>query len=241
MADLPRHVAIVMDGNGRWASRRFLPRIVGHRKGVDALRDCVRHSASRGIGALTVFAFSSENWARPVDEVSGLMELLGQALLREVPALLEQGVRLRFIGERGGLKPELASGLQAAEEATADNRGMCLNVCFNYGGRWDIVQAASALAAEGRPITEASLAARTALAHVGDPDLLIRTGGEHRLSNFLLWQSAYAELFFSDVLWPDFGAQHLDEALGAYARRQRRFGLTPEQTVPVQASDRQVA
>ena len=226
---IPHHVAIVMDGNGRWATRRFLPRIAGHKQGVESLRRGVRAWADRGVGVLTVFAFSSENWNRPVEEVSGLMDLMVGALAREVPKLSADGVRLHFVGERAGLSPKMVKGLVDAEEATAHNTRMVLNVCFNYGGRWDIAQAAARLVAQGDAITEASLDRAMALAHVPDPDLFIRTGGEQRLSNFLLWQSAYAELFFSDKLWPEFDEAALDEAIAAFQGRERRFGQTSAQ------------
>ena len=232
---MPHHIAIVMDGNGRWAKRRLMPRIAGHRQGVESLRRCIRACAERGVGVLTVFAFSSENWNRPEEEVSGLMELMGKALTREVPELRKGGIRLHFVGDRGGLSERMQRGLAQAEADTADNGRMVLNVCFNYGGRWDIAQAASQLAARGEPITEAALDRAMALAHVADPDLLIRTGGEQRISNFLLWQCAYSELYFSDRLWPDFDEAALDEALAAYAARERRFGQTSEQVARVAA------
>ena len=225
----PRHVAIVMDGNGRWAQRRFLPRLAGHKQGVESLRRCVQACAQRGIGVLTVFAFSSENWNRPQDEVSGLMELLAKALTREVPQLCKDGVRLHFVGERTGLSDKVREGLAQAERERAHNSRLVLNVCFNYGGRWDIAQAAAQLAARGEAITEASLDRAMALSHVPDPDLLIRTGGEMRLSNFLLWQAAYTELVFSDRLWPEFDEAALDEAIAAFHARERRFGKTSEQ------------
>ena len=228
-AVVPAHIAIVMDGNGRWAKRRLLPRIAGHRQGVESLRRCIRACAERGVRVLTVFAFSSENWKRPPDEVSGLMDLMAKALGREVPELQKNGVRLRFVGERRGLSERMQQGLLQAEAATAAGAGLQLNVCFNYGGRWDIAQAAAALAVRGEPITETSLDRAMALAHVPDPDLLIRTGGEQRISNFLLWQAAYSELVFSDRLWPDFDEAALDEAMAAYAARERRFGQTSEQ------------
>ena len=218
-----------MDGNGRWAKRRFLPRLAGHKQGVDSLRRCVRACAERGVGVLTVFAFSSENWNRPADEVSGLMELLALALGREVPQLKKDGVRLYFVGERAGLSHKVREGLAQAEAATAENTRLVLNVCFNYGGRWDIAQAAASLAARGEPITEASLHGAMGMSHVPDPDLVIRTGGEMRISNFLLWQSAYAEFVFSDRLWPDFDESALDEAIAAFSSRERRFGKTSEQ------------
>jgi undecaprenyl diphosphate synthase len=231
LTPVPHHIAVVMDGNGRWATRRYLPRVAGHKQGVESLRRCVRACAERGVAVLTVFAFSSENWNRPADEVSGLMELLAVALGREVPQLQADGVRLHFVGDRTGLSRKVAAGLTQAEAATAHNGRLILNVCFNYGGRWDIAQAAAELAAEGRPITEASLDRAMAMSHVPDPDLLIRTGGEQRISNFLLWQAAYAELFFSERLWPDFDEAELDSAIAAFGRRERRFGKTPEQIV----------
>lgn len=228
-ADTPHHVAIVMDGNGRWASKRFLPRLAGHRQGVESLRRCVKACADRGIAVLTVFAFSSENWNRPPEEVSGLMELMGKALAREVPSLHADGVQLHFAGERRGLSAGVQQGLVQAEQLTAGNQRLVLNVCFNYGGRWDIAQAAAGLAARGEPITEAALDHAMALSHVPDPDLLVRTGGEMRISNFLLWQCAYSELYFTDTLWPDFDEQSLSAALADYAGRERRFGKTSAQ------------
>lgn len=229
MSQVPHHIAIVMDGNGRWASRRFLPRVAGHKQGVDVLRRCVKACADRGVSVLTVFAFSSENWSRPADEVSGLMDLLAMALSREVPQLKADGVRLHFVGERANLSDRVRAGLTQGEAATATNSRLILNVCFNYGGRWDITQAAAKLAALGTPITEAALAGALALAHVPDPDLIIRTGGEMRLSNFLLWQAAYSELYFSDKLWPEFDEAALDLAIAAFSQRERRFGKTSQQ------------
>lgn len=228
---VPHHIAIVMDGNGRWATRRFLPRVAGHKSGVDALRRCVRACAARGVSVLTVFAFSSENWNRPREEVSGLMELLVIALSREVPQLIADGVCLRFVGERAGLSSAVSAGLARAEEATAANTRLRLNVCFNYGGRWDITQAARRLAAQGKEITEASLGAAMQMSQVPDPDLIIRTGGEQRISNFLLWHAAYSELYFSDRLWPEFDEEALDTAIAAFHRRERRYGKTSEQVL----------
>lgn len=225
----PRHIAIVMDGNGRWASKRFLPRIAGHKQGVDALKRIVSACPSRGIGTLTVFAFSSENWSRPVEEVSGLMDILAMALSRDVPKLQRDGVRLRFVGARENLSPRVKKGLEEAEIETATNAVLTLNVCFNYGGRWDIASAAARLAASGTPITEESLSRALSLANSTDPDLVIRTGNEMRLSNFLLWQAAYSELYFSELLWPDFDEAALDAALLQYALRERRFGKTSDQ------------
>jgi len=231
----PQHIAIVMDGNGRWAQKRHLPRLAGHKRGVDALKTAIQACLTHGIPILTVFAFSSENWSRPAGEVSGLLELLNVALRRELAALHERGIRVRFLGSRQGLEPDLCAVLHDAEQATQANQAMVLNVCFNYGGRWDIVDAAARLASAGKPITEASMNAALSLAPCPDPDLLIRTGDEHRLSNFLLWQCAYSELYFSPVLWPDFDAAELDQALQAYASRERRFGRTRPATVAVPA------
>jgi undecaprenyl diphosphate synthase len=229
MDKAPGHLAVVMDGNGRWAAQRFLPRIAGHKQGVETLKRLVRACAERHVRVLTVFAFSSENWSRPADEVSGLMDLLALALAREVAQLQKDGVRLHFVGSREGLSERVSRGLREAEATTANNSTLILNVCFNYGGRWDIAAAAARLASSGTPITEQTLAGELSLAHCPDPDLVIRTGGEQRLSNFLLWQAAYAELYFSDVLWPDFNEAALDAALLDYASRERRFGKTSSQ------------
>ena len=240
---IPHHIAIVMDGNGRWATRRFLPRVAGHKQGVESLRRCVKACVDRGVGILTVFAFSSENWNRPPEEVSGLMEIMVGALAREVPKLSRDGVQLHFVGERAGLSKKMVQGLVEAESATAQNTKLILNVCFNYGGRWDIARAAARLAEQGEALTEANLDRAMALAHVPDPDLLIRTGGEQRLSNFLLWQSAYAELFFSDKLWPEFDQAELDAGIAAFQARERRFGKTSAQLTAGSGSapDRQLA
>ena len=229
MSRVPHHVAIVMDGNGRWASKRFLPRIAGHKQGIDSLRRCVKACAVRGVGVLTVFAFSSENWDRPEDEVSGLMSLLIMAISREVPQLKVDGVRLHFVGDRIGLPDKVKAGLAHAEAETVSNSRLILNVCFNYGGRWDIVQAARKLVEAGQEITEGALTKNMALAHVSDPDLLIRTGDEQRISNFMLWQTAYSEFYFSDKLWPEFDEAALDLAIADFARRERRFGKTSGQ------------
>jgi len=228
---VPHHIAIVMDGNGRWAKKRFLPRIAGHKQGVDALSNCVKACLERGVRVLTVFAFSSENWNRPSDEVSGLMDLLVLALAKQVPRLNANGVQLHFIGDRQRLSSKVQAGLMEAEFNTAGNQRLIFNVCFNYGGRWDIAQAAQKLASRGEAITEQSLDRAMALAHVLDPDLLIRTGGELRISNFMLWQAAYSELYFSDRLWPEFDEATLDEAIAAYSARERRFGKTSAQLV----------
>jgi undecaprenyl diphosphate synthase len=235
---VPHHIAIVMDGNGRWATRRFLPRVAGHKRGVDALRACVRHCGERGVRVLTVFAFSSENWNRPPEEVSGLMELLAVALSREVPQLKAEGVRIHFVGDRSALSDKVRSGLAQAEAATSANTRLTFNVCFNYGGRWDIAQAAARLAARGEAITECSLDRAMGLAHVPDPDLLIRTGGEQRISNFLLWQAAYSELYFTNKLWPEFDEAALDAAIADFGQRERRFGKTSDQLAGSSTSQR---
>lgn len=240
-SQIPHHIAIVMDGNGRWAGKRFLPRIAGHKQGVDSLKRCVKACAARGVGVLTVFAFSSENWNRPQDEVSGLMDLLALAISREVPQLQADGVQLHFVGERGGLSDKVKQGFVQAEALTANNSRLVLNVCFNYGGRWDIAQAAARLATSGKEITEVSLNEAMALSHVADPDLLIRTGDEQRISNFLLWQAAYSELYFSDKLWPDFDEAALDAAISEYTRRERRFGKTSAQLTDGEKKSHQLA
>ena len=226
---VPHHIAIVMDGNGRWANKRFLPRIAGHKQGVDSLKRCAKACDKRGVRVLTVFAFSSENWRRPSEEVSGLMDLFAFALSREVPQLKADGVQLRFIGARQGLSARVLKGIEQAEAETSSNSRLVLNVCFNYGGRWDIVQAAVKLVEQGIPANEQSMSQAMALAHVPDPDLVIRTGGELRISNFLLWQSAYSEFEFTNTLWPDFDEAALDAAIASYAGRERRFGKTSNQ------------
>lgn len=218
-----------MDGNGRWAKKRLMNRLLGHRQGVEALRLCISQCMKRGVSVLTVFAFSSENWNRPKEEVSGLMELMGKALTREVPRLHEAGVRVHLIGERSALSARMCQDLEQAEHLTCNNQRLILNVCFNYGGRWDMAQAAARLQQQGLPFTEDNLSSAMAMSHVPDPDLIIRTGGEYRISNFLLWQAAYSELYFSDILWPDFDAAALDTALADYAGRERRFGRTSAQ------------
>ncbi len=238
---VPHHIAIVMDGNGRWATKRFLPRVAGHKKGVDALRTCARHCGDIGVKVLTVFAFSSENWNRPAEEVTGLMELLAAALAREVPKLNAEGVRIHFVGDRSALSEKVRAGLASAEAVTATNTRLVLNVCFNYGGRWDIAQAAATLAARGEPVTEQALDRAMALAHVPDPDLVIRTGGELRISNFLLWQAAYSELYFTDKLWPEFDEAALDAAIADYNKRERRFGRTSAQVAAPARTSRKAA
>lgn len=236
MADtgVPRHVAIVMDGNGRWAKKRFMPRFVGHKAGVDAVMRVMQACIDRGVEHLTVFAFSSENWKRPADEVSSLMGLVITAMGRYMDRVNEMGVRVRVIGNRDIISDQLREAWERAECMTRSNTRLQLNVAFNYGGRWDIVQAAQrAIAAGLRPheLNEESLAGFMALAHAPDPDLFIRTGGELRISNFLLWQSAYTEFVFTDCLWPDFDEAQLDAAIRAFAQRDRRFGgVKPAET-----------
>jgi undecaprenyl diphosphate synthase len=224
---IPRHVAVVMDGNGRWAKKRFMPRFFGHKQGVDALVRTVQACADRGIEYLTVFAFSSENWKRPTEEVSGLMSLVLVAVSKYLTKLAKEGVRIRIVGDRGAVSDKVRAAWDQAEGATAHNRRITLSVAFNYGGRWDVLQACRQAMASGmKPadLDEAKLSSFMAMAYAPDPDLFIRTGGEVRVSNFLLWQVAYSELFFTDCLWPDFGEAELDAALRAFAARDRRFG-----------------
>jgi undecaprenyl diphosphate synthase len=229
-----------MDGNGRWAARRAMPRHLGHRAGVKAVRAAVEGCARRGVEALTLFAFSSENWGRPAEEVARLMELFIEAMDREVDSLQSNGIRLRFIGDLGGLKPNLQQRIAAAEARTAPGRAMTLHVAISYGGRWDLAQAARRLAARAaageidpQGIDEAALGAGLQLGDAPDPDLFIRTGGEQRISNFLLWHLAYTELYFCDTLWPDFDDADLERAFQHFAGRQRRFGLTAGQVAGV--------
>ena len=224
---VPRHVALVMDGNGRWAKQRWMPRQIGHKQGVDTLVRAIDVFADRGVEYLTVFAFSSENWKRPADEVSGLMGLVLIAVSRFLDKLHRDGVRVRIIGDRETVSDQLIEAWDRAETLTAKNQRINLSVAFNYGGRWDMVQACRRAVADGlggHEIDEDAIAQRLALAHAPDPDLFIRTGGEQRISNFLLWQAAYSELHFTDCLWPDFDEAHIDAALAAYAGRERRFG-----------------
>ncbi|MCA3130342.1 MAG: polyprenyl diphosphate synthase [Betaproteobacteria bacterium] len=234
--DVPRHVAIIMDGNGRWAKRRFLPRAAGHRRGVQAVRTTVEACVERGVEFLTLFAFSSENWRRPADEVSFLMSLFVRTLERQVARLHEGGVRLKVIGDRAAFEPRLVALINDAEALTAENRRLTLSVAANYGGRWDLLQAMNRML-EANPhragnFGESDLAPWLATAYAPEPDLFIRTGGEKRISNFLLWHLAYTELHFTDTLWPDFGSSSLDAAIESYRLRERRFGRTSEQLVP---------
>ena len=233
---VPRHVAIVMDGNGRWAKKRLMPRFFGHKQGVDALVRTVLACADRGIEYLTVFAFSSENWKRPTEEVSGLMGLVLVAVSKYLSKLAGDGVRIRIVGDRDQVSDKLRDAWEQAESSTRHNTRITLSVAFNYGGRWDIVQACrQAIAAGVAPedLDEARLNSYMALSYAPDPDLFIRTGGEVRISNFLLWQAAYSELLFSECLWPEFGEPELDAALAEYARRERRFGGVPVTAEPI--------
>jgi undecaprenyl diphosphate synthase len=237
---VPRHIAITMDGNGRWAAARGLPRPAGHKAGLKPVRLCVEACSDLEVEALTLFAFSSENWQRPAEEVASLMGLFLEAIDRELRELHQRGVRVRFIGDRHTLSTRLQTRIASAEQRTADNRGLKLQVAVSYGGRWDIVQAARKLAEQcalgalqPRQIDEQRLASALELAGLPDADLLIRTGGERRISNFMLWNLAYAELHFTDRLWPDFDRSDLAEALEFFASRERRFGLTPSQRPPL--------
>lgn len=235
-AGVPRHVALVMDGNGRWARQRLMPRFFGHKQGVDALVRAVNTFADRGVEYLTVFAFSSENWKRPSEEVSGLMSLVLVAVSKYLTKLAGDGVRIRIVGDRSAVSDKLRRAWEQAEVLTARNSRITLAVAFNYGGRWDVVQACRKAIEQGLPaerIDESWLSAQMALSFAPDPDLFIRTGGEMRISNFVLWQAAYSELFFTDCLWPDFGAREIDAALQAYAQRDRRFGaIKPPAVLP---------
>lgn len=238
---LPRHVAIIMDGNGRWAEHRNLPRFAGHRAGVETVRRIVQMSGELGIEALTLFAFSSENWRRPKKEVGLLMDLFLSALEREVKKLHETGVRLRIIGDVSAFPEKLQRRIKQAMEKTADNQGLTLNIAANYGGKWDITQAVRQLAEQvaagnlrSEDINEASVAEYLSLSKLPEPDLFIRTGGEQRISNFLIWQLAYAELYFTHVLWPDFEREEYAKALQSFASRQRRFGHTGAQILEME-------
>jgi len=224
---VPRHVAIVMDGNGRWANRRLMPRFFGHKNGVDAVLRTIQACADRGVEYLTVFAFSSENWKRPEEEVSGLMNLVLVSVTNYLRKMVDEGVRIRIVGDRSKVSEKVRAAWDEAEAMTRHNTRLTLSVAFNYGGRWDIVQACRRAIEAGvahDELTEERLGEFMSMAYAPDPDLFIRTGGEVRISNFLLWQTAYAELFFSDCLWPDFDEAELDRAIAAYTKRDRRFG-----------------
>ncbi|SCK23930.1 polyprenyl diphosphate synthase [Vogesella sp. LIG4] len=227
---VPRHIAIIMDGNGRWAKKRLLPRVAGHKRGLDAVRDTVKTCIDLGVEYLTLFAFSTENWRRPADEVNFLMELFFVALDREVERLHQNNIRLRVIGSRERFSAAICQRIDAAEAKTAANGGLVLTIAADYGGRWDVLQAVNRLHAQGAVlIDEENLAANLSMAYAPEPDLFIRTGGEQRISNFLLWQLAYTELYFTDLLWPDFGKEALGQALSSFRSRERRFGRTSEQ------------
>lgn len=230
---VPQHIAIIMDGNGRWAKKRSMPRVAGHKVGMERAREITEAAGERGVKALTLFAFSSENWQRPEDEVSYLMDLFVTGLEREAKALHKNNVRLRVIGDKSRFSEKLQKRMNEAEKMTENNTALHLNIAANYGGRWDIVQAVNQhIHTHGAiPLDEQSIQSRIQLNDEPELDLLIRTGGEVRISNFLMWQAAYAELYFSDVLWPDFNPQQLDIAIAAYSARQRRFGKTGEQIV----------
>jgi len=230
--NVPRHVAIIMDGNGRWATKRYLPRVAGHVKGVEAVRTVVEACARRGVEYLTLFAFSSENWRRPEEEVSLLMRLFVTALDREVSKLHANNIRLKVVGDLSRFDAKLQGMIASAERKTANNTRMTVTVCANYGGRWDIMQAVAKMVAAhpgAADFTEEQLAPHLAMAYAPEPDLFIRTGGEQRISNFLLWQLAYTELFFTETYWPDFSIECLDEAIASYQHRERRFGRTGAQ------------
>lgn len=232
---VPRHVAIIMDGNGRWARARYMPRFAGHRRGVETVRDTVKYCLEHGIEFLTLFAFSSENWRRPEEEVTLLMQLFVRALQQEVLKLDRNSVRLRVVGDLSRFDPELQALIRASEQQTAGNRKLTLTIAANYGGRWDILQAVNRMTKKYQEKhgewSEADLAPFLAMNYAPEPDLFIRTGGEQRVSNFLLWQLAYAEFYFTDTLWPEFDALAFDAAIASYQQRERRFGRTSEQLV----------
>ncbi len=241
VGSIPRHVAIIMDGNGRWAKQRFLPRVAGHKRGVEAVREVVRACGRIGIDYLTLFAFSSENWRRPAEEVSFLMQLFVRALEQEVARLHDNGVRLRIVGDLSAFEPRLTRLIVEAEKLTAGNSGLTLTIAANYGGRWDILQATNRLCAAAPEraghFTEQDLAPFLAMSYAPEPDLFIRTGGEQRISNFMLWHLAYSELYFTDTLWPDFDDTALRRAIDSYQLRERRFGRTSEQLVGSQGAE----
>jgi undecaprenyl diphosphate synthase len=230
---IPRHIAVIMDGNGRWAKQRFLPRIAGHKRGVQIVRKMVSACAERGVEHLTMFAFSSENWRRPADEVRFLMQLFLRSLEQEVAKLHENGIRFRVIGDLSRFEPELVELIAHAEKVTAGNKRLTLTVAANYGGRWDVLQATNRMLKEHPELAagfgETDLSPYLSMSYAPEPDLFIRTGGEQRISNFMLWQLAYTELYFTDTLWPDFDAAALDRAIASYEQRERRFGRTSEQ------------
>ncbi|KEQ01230.1 isoprenyl transferase [Snodgrassella alvi] len=228
--EIPRHIAVIMDGNGRWAKKRLMPRIMGHKKGLEMLEEMTANCARMGVEYLTVFAFSTENWRRPLDEVNFLMGLFLQSLQKRVQKLHKNNLRLRVIGDRSRFAAEIVHGIEEAEALTAANTGLTLTIAADYGGRWDILQAVNqAIQAGDTKLTETSILPYLSLGYAPEPDLFIRTGGETRISNFLLWQLAYTELYFTPVLWPDFDESQLANAIRSYQERERRFGRTSEQ------------
>ena len=233
VAEIPRHIAVIMDGNGRWAKKRFLPRFAGHKVGVETVRNMVKQCVNLGVDYLTLFAFSSENWRRPEEEVTFLMGLFMEALKKEVAKLHKNNVRLIIIGNRAQFGPALCAEIEVAEYLTQHNTGLTLTIAANYGGRWDILQAVNAMQkdnpSQSGEFVEEDLTPYLAMHYAPEPDLFIRTGGEKRISNFLLWQLAYSELYFTDVLWPDFDDQAFQQAIQSYQQRERRFGRTSEQ------------
>lgn len=234
ISSVPRHIAIIMDGNGRWATQRFLPRVAGHGKGVEAVREIVKAGIERGVEYLTLFAFSSENWRRPAEEVSLLMRLFVTALEREVAKMHANDIRLKVVGDLSRFDANLQQLIANAERRTANNQRLTVTICANYGGRWDIMQAIGKMVAANpgkADFTEEQLAPHLAMAYAPEPDLFIRTGGEERISNFLLWQLAYTEFYFTETYWPDFDGAALDAAIDSYRQRERRFGRTSEQII----------
>lgn len=231
--EIPQHIAVIMDGNGRWAKKRFLPRVAGHKRGVEVVRDMVRLCANNGVKFLTLFAFSSENWRRPADEVTFLMSLFMEALQQEVGKLAENNIRLVMIGDKSRFEPALVAKIAEAEAETANNDGLTLTIAANYGGRWDVMQAMQRLIQDKpeavKGFSEEELASYLSMHYAPEPDLFIRTGGEQRISNFLLWQLAYSELYFTETLWPDFDEAEFKRAIASYQQRERRFGRTSEQ------------
>ena len=228
--DIPRHIAIIMDGSGRWAKKRFMPRVMGHKKGVDQLEAAIRRADELGVEYLTVFAFSTENWRRPADEVSFLMGLFSEALKKKVRLLHKKNIRLKVIGRRDRFPPQITQAIEESEALTAQNTGLTLVVAADYGGRQDILTAVNSLIKQGKTeITEEDMFAHLSLGAAPEPDFVIRTGGEARISNFMLWQMAYAELYFTDTLWPDFDEKEFDKAILSFQKRERRFGRTTEQ------------
>ncbi len=232
-AEIPKHIAVIMDGNGRWARKRFLPRIAGHKRGVETVRDLVKYCVNLKVEYLTLFAFSSENWRRPTEEVTFLMGLFMQALKREVVKLHQNNIKLIMIGDRSRFDAELVAQIQASEQLTANNTGLTLTIAANYGGRWDVLQAVNKMQLAAPQLTgfyrEDHLTPYLSMSYAPEPDLFIRTGGEKRISNFLLWQLAYTELYFTDTLWPDFNEAAFNLAIESYQKRERRFGRTSEQ------------